>query len=603
MGCCKPSTVVVEAKNGSPTLKVADEQGNMVFLHSSYNPEAEALNAVQGFNPPADNLIVVLGFGLGYHIEALLEKNLSKTKILVIERWPDVFQKAVEVRDMSAILKNEQVSIILGKDFSAISRQFQKDFYIIRETGISFFEHLASIRLNSQFYKEVTTVLKDEVSLQLSILATRISFKDQWIKNNLINLKDVMKSPGVLSLANKMTNLPGIVISAGPSLNKNIHFLKQAKERAVLICVGTALRTVLKAGIKPDLVVTFDASEKNYQHFEGLNYDDIPLVFDPMAYPEIVKQHHGQKYIASVGSNITTWLEKSIGPKGILPAGGSVATLALSLAVAMGCNPIALVGQDLSFLDGRTHARGTIYEDDKIDNNNTDLHQFYVPANDGGQVLTQRNFYSFIIWFERFIKTLPAEKRIVNATEGGARIEGTLIMTLSDYINTYCERDISLELGGLSSKATNAHPDTQKLTRELAGVLKILNIIRKKSAKGVDLADQLYDYYLKNHLFNEDKLFRQLNSIDQTIKANQKEVTFIDETMQELLLRVTKGPLANKCEDETVDQTKLRVAKLTKVLYEGIHKSVCSFYNYFDEALKTVNLETNNEKGEKVNDR
>ena len=47
---------------------------------------------------------------------------------------------------------------------------------------------------------------------------------------------------------------------------------------------------------------------------------------------------------------------------GGLPMSGSVSTVAFGLARLLGCSPIVLVGQDLAYSGGRTHAAGTGYE-------------------------------------------------------------------------------------------------------------------------------------------------------------------------------------------------------------------------------------------------
>lgn len=45
----------------------------------------------------------------------------------------------------------------------------------------------------------------------------------------------------------------GIVVAAGPSLNKNINELKKAKGKSLIIAVDTALKPLLRAGIVPDM--------------------------------------------------------------------------------------------------------------------------------------------------------------------------------------------------------------------------------------------------------------------------------------------------------------------------------------------------------------
>lgn len=585
------SLEVITAKNGSPTLRVADGQGNLLFLHSSYNPEAEGTKAAAGYSRPINQMVVVLGFGLGYHVQALMEKLGPEGRLFVVESRSDIFARALALRDLSW-LEEQKVTIVCGEERSQAAEKFSQVFNIARDTGLMFFEHAPSVKLNPAYYEQITATLRDVVSLQLSTVATLINFKDLWIKNNLDNLMAYVQSPGVNALLEAALDMPAIIISAGPSLNKNIHQLAQAKGKALLLCVGTALRAVLKAGIKPDLVVTYDAGEANFQHFAGLDYSDMPLVFDPMVHPGIVKQHHGKKFVLSVGNDITSWIESAAGAaKGFVKAGGSVATLALALAVKMGCNPIAMVGQDLSFPGGRTHARGTVYEENRIEKSADNLHQFYVPANDGSQVLTNRGYYSFIVWFEHFIKDLPSDKLIINATEGGAKIEGTVLMRLNDYLDNYCQRDISGVLEKFHSSQPQDYPDMQRLTRQLAGVVDNLQVIRKKSAKGAALAAELYENYCKGILYNEEKIVKELNNIDRTIKTKQEEVPFINQAMQEVLISVTRGPLNMPNEKETLKEKNLRVTALSKALYEGINESVSILVEYFNNALATVRTE------------
>ena len=54
------------------------------------------------------------------------------------------------------------------------------------------------------------------------------------------------------------TDIPAIVVSAGPSLNKNIVELRKAKNKAFIVAVDTAVKPLVKAGIIPDLYVVVD---------------------------------------------------------------------------------------------------------------------------------------------------------------------------------------------------------------------------------------------------------------------------------------------------------------------------------------------------------
>ena len=56
--------------------------------------------------------------------------------------------------------------------------------------------------------------------------------------------------------------IPAILVSAGPSLDKNISELKKAQGKAFIVVVDAALRTVLRAGVRPDLTIFLRTSSK-----------------------------------------------------------------------------------------------------------------------------------------------------------------------------------------------------------------------------------------------------------------------------------------------------------------------------------------------------
>ena len=69
------STVkVMTAKNGSPTLMV-EKDGKSLYLHSSYNPQAEAERFITRFTEVEKyHHVFFFGWVLGYHIEAFMQK-------------------------------------------------------------------------------------------------------------------------------------------------------------------------------------------------------------------------------------------------------------------------------------------------------------------------------------------------------------------------------------------------------------------------------------------------------------------------------------------------------------------------------------------------
>src|SRR5690606_16076320 len=169
-----------------------------------------------------------------------------------------------------------------------------------------------------------------------------------------------------------------------------------------------------------------DAGKANFRRFKDLHYDHIPLFVEPFVHPGILQQYQGQLWCLEVNNPIVHWLEDLREPVGQAMTGGSVAHTTLDLLVQFGCNPIVLVGQDLAYTSGYTHARGTTHRKNAYEVATT-RHRaaLHMPGYYGGTVATSHNLYIYLKWFEEYIAQLGQSRTVIDATEGGAYIHGT----------------------------------------------------------------------------------------------------------------------------------------------------------------------------------
>jgi hypothetical protein len=141
--------------------------------------------------------------------------------------------------------------------------------------------------------------------------------------------------------------------------------------------------------------------------------------------PELLWSHD-HNHVITACDPFTSAIAGSLGAKSkFLRTGGSVATSAFSLAEILGGNPIVLIGQDLALTDGRDHAEGYPHTYNSQTLKVRTDNGFDVGGYHGGRVRTERQLMYYKTWFEGRIKELP-DRLIINATEGGARIEGAL---------------------------------------------------------------------------------------------------------------------------------------------------------------------------------
>lgn len=85
---------VTAGRKGHDTARVIGEEGRACYLHSLYDPFAEAATLVpRGLSAAT---IVFIGTGLGYHLPLTLEANPGVRRVVLVERYPELAARAAE---------------------------------------------------------------------------------------------------------------------------------------------------------------------------------------------------------------------------------------------------------------------------------------------------------------------------------------------------------------------------------------------------------------------------------------------------------------------------------------------------------------------------
>ncbi|GIS83978.1 MAG: hypothetical protein CM1200mP16_02780 [Nitrospina sp.] len=86
-----------------------------------------------------------LGFGLGYHLEPLLEKIGPDGFLLVKELNPDLLSAAMKLKNHTQLFYNNRFKLIFGVDEFDVSNTYQKKCTVsqnlVRENRILFHPH------------------------------------------------------------------------------------------------------------------------------------------------------------------------------------------------------------------------------------------------------------------------------------------------------------------------------------------------------------------------------------------------------------------------------------------------------------------------------
>ncbi len=434
----------------------AEQDGRLLASRRSAKGEGDRFGATVDIKETA--VIVVVGFGVGHHVRAIAEKLRGTGMLIVFE--PDLsLLRAVLEREESArwISQTNLVIATDPADIAGLGAAVRRHEAMLG-LGVKIVEHPSSTWRIGEHSKTFLDSFAQVTATARTSLVTTMVQTEATIRNVLMNLDYYAGAQGIADLHECAINRPAVVVSAGPSLERNMRQLARdgVRDRCVIIAVQTALKPLLRAGVRPHFVVALDHHEISRRFYEGLTPADVEgvtLVAEPKANPLILQSFPGvircprEEYVDVVLG------EKLFRDHGSVPAGSTVSHLAYYLARFMGCDPVALIGQDLGFTDGQYYAAGAAIHDvwagelnpfntietlewQRIVRSRVILHA----ATDhlGRRIYTDEQMRAYLQQFERDFRADESKGlTIIDATEGGVRKAHTTRRTLAEFLDEH----------------------------------------------------------------------------------------------------------------------------------------------------------------------
>ena len=427
-------------------MKIADKTIRFNSLYSPIN-EAEYFSKHLKLKKSTP-VVCVFGIGTGILVEKILERISVDSKLIIYEpdnRIMDYCKEAALGLECSEQEKRvyERITNIINDSRVYLFQEnnSKTSFQVILEsnvdyTGIAGLIHLINYGYADAYSNSCMLFYRELNDFRVRLLTnknTELLFMDEYIDYSFRNIHLCKK----INLASELTkiipeDIPSIIVSAGPSLNKNIEELRKVKGHFFIVAVDTALQYLLKRDIIPDLWVTIDPI-KPLSFFKDDRSYDIPCAFKSTANADILNRVNrvilldGERdYMELLIDSLGTKLSKPYG------SGGSVATTSFALLYSIGIKNIIMIGQDLAYQGEASHADGV--------SDGSDYDTTYVEGIDGHKVKTRSDWLNYLKWFEHSMEMINSSNSnisVIDATEGGAKIRGTKIMTLNEAIDYY----------------------------------------------------------------------------------------------------------------------------------------------------------------------
>ncbi|RCW74721.1 motility associated factor glycosyltransferase family protein [Saliterribacillus persicus] len=537
--------VVENARKGMPTL-VIKNQSRTKYLHSKYDPYSEAERIVKSVNLKRETKHVILfGVGLGYHIIELLKKYPTITmsiyepdRELLATFLKNFSLESIEKGTLSCILP---INSSLSNELAILQQRYGNNIEVF---PLPTYEDLFKKELE-ELYKSLITTLKN----QKGNFVANVTFQKRWTINAVKNFPAVLNTPNIFKdiNTNHFKDKPAIIVAAGPSLNKEFDNLKKIKEQglAYIFSVGSAINALIENNIYPDAACTYDPSEHNQVVFEKLKdkqINDIPIIFGSTVGYETIENYPGDMVhmITSQDTVSAALLENSKEIDRVNDA-PSIAVVTYQLLEKLGFTQVYLVGQNLAFLDSKMYAEGIEYGKDIDENNSENL--LTVQDVEGNKIVTNEGYDSMRRQLEQSIASTP-NVQVYNTTVGGAKIEGTSFILLSNVIDKHFSNHVvapNWYKGTSNYNIDHVNKMLLKYKREQENLEKLLyelEIILEKLHSKINSNEKAK---LENNLNKFDRVFKKM-------KNNNYYISFISP-----MIRVQTETLAEKSKNIKYD--------------------------------------------------
>ncbi len=434
------------------------------YLHNRQNPLAEAkeIFSMAANSPVAIHL--VYGLGLGYLFQ-VASANSAGTVILY-EPDLNILKIAFSLVDFSNdILKN---NVFISDNLEKTGE------YIYKKSNTK----NTPLMLTTPAYRDMNTQKFNEMVETLQRMIGRYNLDLKYTQQKFFpiartiiqNIPNLIKEPPLSSIKDFYKGQTAVVVSAGPTLDRNIETIKKYRDNIVLIVVGTAMKTLAKHGITPDflcIIETYDSSKQ----IEGLDLSEVNFITEPFSNINLRKFKFKHIYshisdnmpVNSFWSNIINENTEEYLSK------GTVSYTALNVARILGCSKIVMVGQDLAYIEGQCYSKDSAYKDlecrfnkennrweitakdfdsfaDSLSNyperekrleaartrlKNLNNSLYYVKSIKGGQIPTESVYAAFIKPLSEFAQKFN-DREFINTSLEGAQIDGYKNMPLEE---------------------------------------------------------------------------------------------------------------------------------------------------------------------------
>ena len=186
---------ITTSKSGIATLSRVSPDGTKKFLHSKYDPTQEATQFIDASYSDENSNYILIGLGLGYHLNDLHRRVSPQDRIIIFEKNPTLVRLAFSQNNFSEALSNPRVSIHIDADPSKIEQILYEDRTNLAIHGYTPIHLKPLVNLEGDYYKLINLAIEQAHQKFKIDINTQAAYSQKFYKNIFNNGLAITESP------------------------------------------------------------------------------------------------------------------------------------------------------------------------------------------------------------------------------------------------------------------------------------------------------------------------------------------------------------------------------------------------------------------------
>jgi hypothetical protein len=383
-----------------------------------------------------------------------------------------------------------------------------------------------------------------------------------------------------------------LILAAGPSLQKNIAWVRKNQNRFIIVAVTAVMGLLEKEKVKPDILMHVDGFEASMKHLEKVEsmdfFEDSIAFFASFTYPDFAKAFKKENvYIYQAAAKIKTGQQQM--------TASNVGIMTHLLMIYLGCRQLYTLGLDLA-LDpetGATHTDGHLHAKRLDINKKLDLEdemEYHKTV-----LKTEGNFVEEIPSTPAFINALTELKNMLVPIQkpdqqvfnlsNGARIYGTMPLKPEkcecDALETFDRSEIDTEL-----KTCFETCSEQGLTAQE------IQDVHKRIMHASNILDRLKAFEKRKFSSIEQYHYDLLGLLMEILAESEREEATDTNDVIAVYIQLVCSYVFDFINTKEIDNPKKHIRKVNKLLMQQFERLVKFYKDALEEFVEKYEEES-----------